>query len=149
MSNIKNSSSNLETHSISKFVGILGKSAGNLKISFNKKPALSISLGNNKIHLDVQDPSIFENIDLETVGGGSGFRDLFYKLKTAQQFAESLNNTGITLMVSRKGKEAFTVGRDATPTVSSILTGSDDIHIDSITQTGKLGKDLSKGKKHK
>lgn len=42
----------------------------------------------------------------------------------------------------RKGKKAFTIGRDATPTISSILTGSDDILVDSVTQAAKLGKDI-------
>jgi hypothetical protein len=47
----------------------------------------------------------------------------------------------------RIGKEAFTIGRDATPTLSSVVTRSDDIHIDSIRQAAKLGKDLSKSNK--
>jgi hypothetical protein len=46
-----------------------------------------------------------------------------------------------------KVKEAFTIGRDATPTLSSVVTRSDDIHIDSIRQAAKLGKDLSKSNK--
>lgn len=142
MSDKNSRSPELETKTISKFAGILKKSGGSLNISFNKSPALSISLGSNKIRLDVHDPSIFDNIRLEKGG-------LFEKLKTAQKFAEILNNTGLSLIVSRKGKEAFTIGRDATPTVSSILTGSDDIHIDSVSQTAKLGKDLSDSRKNK
>ena len=149
MSDKNNGSPDLETMTISKLAEILKESGGNLNISLNKSPALSIFLGSNKIQLDVHDPSIFENIRLEKGGRGSGFSGLFEKLKTAQKFAEILNNTGLSLIVSRKGKEAFTIGRAATPTVSSILTGSDDIHIDSIAQTAKLGKDLSDSRKNK
>ena len=149
MSDEKSSSPDLGTNTIRKFAGILKESGGSVNISFNKSPALSISLGSNKIRLDVHDPSIFENIRLEKGDSGSGFSGLFEKLKTAQKFAEILNNTGLSLIVSRKGKEAFTIGRDATPTVSSILTGSDDIHIDSVAQTAKLGKDLSDSRKNK
>ena len=42
----------------------------------------------------------------------------------------------------RKGKKAFTIGRDATPTISSILTGNEDIQVDSVIQAAKLGKDI-------
>lgn len=149
MSDKNNGFYDLETKTISKVAEILKESGGSLNISFNKSPALSISLGSNKVRLDVHDPSIFENISLEKGGSGSGFSALFEKLKTAQKFAEILNNIGLSLIVPRKGKEAFTIGRDATPTVSSILTGSDDIHIDSVSQTAKLGKDLSDSRKNK
>ena|SRR5687767_12682745 len=147
MSDKNNGSPDLETMTISKLAGILKESGGSLNISLNKSPALSISLGSNKIRLDVHDPSIFENIRLGKDGSGSGFSGLFEKLKTAQKFAEILNNTGLSLIVTRKGNKAFTMGRDATPTVSFILTGSNDIHIDSMAQTAKLGKDLSDSRK--
>ena len=88
-----------------------------------------------------------KNIRLGKDGSGSGFSGLFEKLKTAQKFAEILKNTRLSLIVSRKGNKAFTMGRDATPTVSFILTGSNDIHIDSMAQTAKLGKDLSDSRK--
>lgn len=57
---------------------------------------------------------------------------------------EILNSNGLSISVLRKDKKAFTIGRDATPTISSILTGSDDIQIDSLTQATKLGKDIVK-----
>jgi hypothetical protein len=123
---------------------ILKKSKGSVKISFNKNPCLSVSLGSNDIRLDVEDPSIFEKIELNSGSDSNGFFD---KLKKAQKLAEILNDCGLSLVILRKGKEAFTIGRNATPTLSSVLTGSDDIHIDSITQAAKLGKDLSKSNK--
>jgi len=57
MSEKNNGSSDLEPKTISKFAGILKGSAGSLNILFNKSPALLISLGSNKIRLDVHDPS--------------------------------------------------------------------------------------------
>ena len=133
-----------EIDTISKFVDILKKSKGSLKVSFNKNPGVSVSLGSNNVRLDMQDPSIFEKIDLN---GNSNLSGFFDKLKAAQKFAEVLNIYGLSLVILRKGKEILTIGRNATPTLSSILTGSDDIHIDSITQAAKLGKDLSKSNK--
>ena len=59
-----------------------------------------------------------------------------------QKLGEILNSNGLSISMLRKGKKAFTIGRDATPTISSILTGSDDIQVDSVTQAAKLGKDI-------
>ena len=143
MSNLDSTPSNLETESFNKLAGILKKSNGRLKISFNRKPSFVISLDGNKIRLDVEDSSFFDNNSLGTEAGGLRFSNLLDNLKTIQNIAEILNNSGLSLIVLRKGKEAFTLGRDATPTISSVLTGSDDIHIDDVAETAKLGKDLA------
>ena len=71
---------------------------------------------------------------------------LFDRLKTAQKLGEILNSNGLSISMLRKGRKAFTIERDATPTISSILTGSDDIQVDSVTQAAKLGKDIIKNK---
>jgi hypothetical protein len=37
------------------------------------------------------------------------------------------------------------LSRDATHTINSFVTGSDDIHIDSVRQVTKFGKDIKTG----
>lgn len=144
MNDLNNTAPTIDNQTVRKFTEVLKNSKGSIKISFNKNPGLSITLGSNDVRLDIEDPSIFENIGFNESPNSSG---LFDKLKTAQKFAQILNDCGLSFIILRKGKEAFTIGRDATPTLSSVLTGSDDIHIDSITQAAKLGKDLSKSNK--
>jgi hypothetical protein len=118
----------------------LKKSNGQLNILIKDNPALSITLGSN-IELNIHDAAIFADI-----GNDKSDVSLFDRLKTAQKLGEILNSNGLSISVLRKGKKAFTIGRDATPTISSIITGSDDIQIDSITQAAKLGKDITKKK---
>jgi hypothetical protein len=130
----------VETDTIKKLVGILKKSNGQLNILIKDNPALSITLGSN-IELNIHDAAIFADI-----GNDKSDVSLFDRLKTAQKLGEILNSNGLSISVLRKGKKAFTIGRDATPTISSIITGSDDIQIDSITQAAKLGKDITKKK---
>lgn len=127
----------LEKDTINKLAEILKKSNGRLNILIKDNPALSISLGSN-IQLDIHDTEIFD------AGSGKSDVSLIDRLKTAKKLGEVLNSNGLSISVLRKGKKAFTIGRDATPTISSILTGSDDIHIDSVTQAAKLGKDIVK-----
>ena len=138
MSDTNDMTEGLEKDTFSNLAGILRKSSGRLNILIKDNPALSISLGSN-IQLDIHDGAIFDG-----VGSDKSDVSLFDKLKTAQKLAEILNSNGLSISVLRKGKKAFTIGRDATPTISSILTGSDDIHIDSLTQAAKLGKDIIK-----
>jgi hypothetical protein len=129
-----------DTVTVNRLAGILKKSNGKLNILIKNQAALSITLGSN-IQLNIHDPAIFEGI-----GNDKGDESLLDRLRTAQKLGEILNNNGLSISVLRKGKKAFTIGRDATPTLSSILTGSDDIQIDSITQAAKLGKDIIKKK---
>lgn len=130
----------LETDTVNKLAGTLKRSRGQLNILIKDNPALSITLGSN-IELNIHDTAIFDG-----VGNDKSDVSFLDKLKTAQKLGEILNNNGLSISVLRKGKKAFTIGRDATPTISSILTGSDDIHIDSVTQAAKLGKDIIKKK---
>ena len=138
MSDTTDMTEGLEKDTISNLAGILKKSSGRLNILIKDNPALSISLGSN-IQLNIHNAAIFDG-----VGSDKSDVSLFDKLKTAQKLGEILNSNGLSISVLRKGKKAFTIGRDATPTISSVLTGSDDIHIDSLTQAAKLGKDIIK-----
>ena len=138
MSDTNDMTEGLEKDTISNLAGILKKSSGRLNILIKDNPALSISLGSNT-ELNIHDAAIFDG-----VGSDKSDVSLFDKLKTAQKLGEILNSNGLSISVLRKGKKAFTIGREATPTISSILTGSDDIHIDSLTQAAKLGKDIIK-----
>jgi hypothetical protein len=140
MSDTSRVTQDVETDTINKLVGILKKSNGQLNILIKDNPALSITLGSN-IELNIHDTAIFAGI-----GNDKSDVSLFDRLKTAQKLGEILNSNGLSISVLRKGKKAFTIGRDATPTISSIITGSDDIQIDSITQAAKLGKDITKKK---
>ncbi len=140
MSDTSRVTQDVETDTINKLVEILKKSNGQLNILIKDNPALSITLGSN-IELNIHDAAIFAGI-----GNDKSDVSLFYRLKTAQKLGEILNSNGLSISVLRKGKKAFTIGRDATPTISSIITGSDDIQINSITQAAKLGKDITKKK---
>lgn len=140
MSDINHPNQDVGTDTIHKIVGILKKSNGKLNILIKDNPAFSITLGSN-IELNIHDAAIFAG-----VGNEKSEMSLFDRLKTAQKLGEILNSNGLSISVLRKGKKAFTIGRDATPTISSILTGSDDIQIDSVTQAAKLGKDIVKKK---
>jgi len=138
--NPNNSNSDAITGTANHLIDILKGIRGKVGITYREGPILSISLEGNKIFLDVSDASVFGMSDNNN---NLGFFD---SLKATKTLAEILDAEGLTLSILRKGKEALTIGKEATPKVSTILTRSDDIQVDSVREVAKLGRDL---KKHK
>ncbi len=109
---------------------------GTIKLDIEGQPAVKIDIINNgnKIMVDLLQPVFFRTTDDET--------GLFDKLKTARELAKKLTDTDMKISFLRRGKEAITLGKDAKPTLSKIITRSDDVQINSITQAGNLKRDL-------
>ena len=138
--NPNNSNSDFIAGTVNHLIEILKRTRGKVGITYREGPILSISFEGNKIFLDVSDASVFGMSDNNN---NLGFFD---SLKATKTLAEILDAEGLTLSILRKGKEALTIGKEATPKVSTILTRSDDIQVDSVREVAKLGRDL---KKHK
>ncbi|MDQ3837009.1 MAG: hypothetical protein M3270_08760 [Thermoproteota archaeon] len=107
---------------------------GILSISFENEPAVRIAISDGALAVDLLEPTMFRIPEDET--------GLFDKLKTASEFARKLSDNGVTLSFLRKGKEAVRLGKDARPTLSKIVTGSDDIQLNSAREFAKLKGDL-------
>ena len=109
---------------------------GTIKLDMEGQPAVKIDIINygNKIAVDLLQPVFFRTTDDET--------GLFDKLKTAREFAKKLTDNNMTISFLRRGKEAITLGKDAKPRLSKIITRSDDVQINSIKQTSDLKRDL-------
>ena len=130
-----------ETRTVNTLAEILKRVQGRITIDVQDKLVLSVSLEGNRVLLDVSDASIFGTAESDSSIG------LFDGLKTAKKIGETLNSKGITISILRKGKKALSLGRDAKPTLSTLVTGTDDIQVDSVRQVTKLGKDVKKGRK--
>jgi hypothetical protein len=107
---------------------------GTLEISFENQPAVKIAISNDTLAVDLLDPTVFKIPEDET--------GMFDKLKTASEFARKLSDNGVTLSFLRKGREAVTLGKDARPTLSKMITRSDDIQLNSAREYAKLKGDL-------
>ena len=107
---------------------------GQIQIQINEKLAAQVDIEKDKINVDLLEPMLFKTPDDET--------GLFDKLNTAKEFAQRLTDNGLTLSFLRRGKKALILGKDAKPSLSKLLTRSDNIQIDSIRESGKLKSDL-------
>lgn len=120
-------------------LNIVKECSGKVRIRVKEKTAVSFDFMGDTLVVDIVDPSIL-GITKQT----NSDTGLFEKLKTAKAVGEKLNDKGLSISILRKGKKALSMGRRATPTISSFLTRSDNIQIDSITQVAKLDRDIKK-----
>ena len=127
------------TFVLEKIANIVKGSSGKLCIKLKDTTAVELHFEGDTLSVDIIEPKILGIADQVDSNAG-----LFEKLRTARKVGEILNDKGLSISILRKGKKALSIGREATPTISSFITQSDDIQIDSITQVAKLNRDIKK-----
>jgi hypothetical protein len=146
--------------------------SGSIKLQVSDKPALKIEAidnkdKNKKINIDFLEPELF-SFDIKPEDSVEENPSFFHKLKNtfddnlknafdltkiitdkdemllsfSKKFAHYLTINGVTLSISRKGTEAITIGKEAKPTLSRLLTRSDDVQIKSTMEATKLTDDV-------
>ncbi len=115
--------------------------SGTIKIAIKNNDSLRIETADKKIKLNIIDPSIFD-IHLETLKDNK--IDFFEYMKEAKEFAHKLSENELTLFILSKGKNTITLGKNAHPSFSKLITRSGDIQIDSIRKSIKLARDIDK-----
>jgi hypothetical protein len=107
---------------------------GSVTIELEGKQAAKIAVGNDNITIDLLKADVFKIPEDET--------GLFDKIKTASEFGHKLSDNGVTLTFLRRGKEAMRLGKGAKPTLSKVITRSDDIQMNSVREFAKLKGDF-------
>ena len=124
------------------FVKGLSYMSGTIKIAIKNNDSLRIESEDKNIKLHLLDPSIFD-IPLETVKDNKF--DFLKYIKEAKQFAHKLSENELTLFIVNKNDEnAITLGKNANPSFSKLITRSDDIQINSVRKSIKLASDINK-----
>ncbi len=131
--------SNLIVRLLSKSLQLIP--SGSIKIDINNSPAavIFIEQQRKKLSIDLTEADLLLNPKLKNYDDDNDNNiSIFDKLKIAKDFAQKLTDNGMTLSILRNGKEAITLGDEASPKFSRIITRSDDIQIDSVIQSSKL-----------
>ncbi len=126
---------------VNNLVNLLKLPKGSITVKSNDRPEFSLEFKGDNVLLDIIDASFFN------FGDGGDDIGLFSKLKTAKKLAQVLTDNRFTLSILRKGKEALSLGYETHPTLSRLITGSDDIQIDSVKEVAKLKHDMDKDEK--
>lgn len=114
---------------------------GNIKIAIKNNDSLRIETADKKIKLNIIDASIFDT-PLEILKENK--IDFFEYMKEAKEFGHRLSKNELTLYILNKGENTITLGKNASPSFSKLITRSDDIQIDSIRKSIKLASDINK-----
>jgi len=129
------------------FVKGLSYMSGTIKIAIKNNDSLRIESKDKNIKLHLLDPSIFD-IPLETVKDNKF--DFLKYIKEAKEFAHKLSENELTLFILNKNDEnAITLGKNANPSFSKLITRSDDIQINSVRKSIKLASDINKDEEKK
>jgi hypothetical protein len=107
---------------------------GRITLDTEGRDSLKIEISEDNIIIDLLQPTLFKAPEDET--------GLFDKLKTAKELSQKLTDNGVTVSFLRKGRKAITLGKKANHSFSKLLTGSDDMKIDSFKETINLKRDL-------
>jgi hypothetical protein len=126
---------------INNFINLLKIPKGSISVKTNDTPAFTLEFQGDKVLLNITDASFFN------FGEESDDIGFFSKLKTAKELAQVLADNRVTFSILRKGKEALSLGYETRPTLSRLITGSDDIQIDSVKEVAKLKHDVDKDDK--
>ena len=109
--------------------------SGEVTLFTDDKEALHLKAGNKKIDLDVVDKKFVKDV-VGSLGGRTSIRGRLSQIKS---IAEELRDEELTVTVSYKGNRVVTVGADAKPKLSRVLTGTNAIEINSLRKLIELG----------
>ena len=118
---------------------------GNILVELNEKPLLSIDFKEETvIEMDVKDTSLFDLIEIDSSNSNSNsdIKSFWDLLHIARDFADTLKEKQLTIVLSVKGKETLIIGKKAKPSISQILSKSKNIEIKSVKEIAKLSKEV-------
>ncbi|MCL2476186.1 hypothetical protein [Candidatus Bathycorpusculum sp.] len=123
--------------------------SGKVTVSANNTEALKIEALDKKIEIEALNKDIIKDTLAATTQGtekNKGLTGVFGQLGSARnslgmlkEVAEDLAKSGITVTLTYKDSVVVTLGSEATPKLSSIVTGTKAIEINSPLKLIELG----------
>ena len=109
--------------------------SGEVNLSANNEDLLQMTVKTDRIDLNIVDNKFPKSL-LEDSRRTKSFRDLLRQLKNA---AEELRSEGVTMTISYKGVTVLTLGSDAKPKFSKLITGTAEIEINNLLKLIQIG----------
>ena len=109
--------------------------SGEVNLSAKNEDLLQIAVKTNRIDLNIVYNRFLKSL-LEDSRGTKSFRNLLRQLKNE---AEELRSEGMTITISYKGVTVLTLGSDAKPKLSKLITGTAEIEINNLLKLIEMG----------
>ena len=108
--------------------------SGAVTLSTGNKEALKMRAENNRIDINAIDKEFLKDV-VGNMGDGKSIGNRISQLKG---LAEELQKEGLTITVSFKGDLVITVGLDAEPKISQIITRTNAVEINNLRKLVEL-----------
>ena len=108
--------------------------SGTINISAKEEKLFQLTASNNTIDINILEKKMVQELvkDAENI---SSFRHLLTLLKN---MAGELGIQETTVRISFKGEKVITIGSDAKPKLSKLITGTADLEINSLKRLIKM-----------
>ncbi len=107
---------------------------GSISIDVNQSQFLSVEF-KDEIRIDIKDESILDLLGNDDKDKKLNFRSIFNDVR---EFAKYLTDKSLTAIISIKGKNVIILGKKARPSLSKIITKSDNIEFKNISHLGRF-----------
>ena len=108
--------------------------SGEVALFTGDEEALQVKAEDNKIELSVTSKEFLKDV-VDSAGGGASIRN---KLAQLKDIAGELKDEGITITLSYRGDILVTIGSEAKPKFSRLLTRTDAVEIKNLRKLLEL-----------
>ena len=109
--------------------------SGEITLFTNDTEALQLKAENKKINLNAVNKEFLKDA-IGSMGGGKSIKSKITQLK---DIAGELKDEGLTVTLSYQGNLVLTVGSEANPKFSRLVTGTNAIEINNLRKLIELG----------
>jgi hypothetical protein len=108
--------------------------SGGVTLFTGDEEALQVKAEDDKIELSIASKEFMKDV-IESAGGGASIRS---KLAELREIAGELKDEGITITLSYRGDILVTIGSEAKPKFSRLLTRTDAVEIKNLRKLLEL-----------
>ncbi len=108
--------------------------SGAVTLSTGDVEALQIKAEDNKIEVNIDNKEFLKDV-LRSTGADGSIRSKLAQLKS---ISRELKDEGLTVTISFGGDRLVTIGLEAKPTLSRLVTGTDAVEINNLLRLLKL-----------
>jgi hypothetical protein len=108
--------------------------SGEVTLSTGDTEALQIKAEDNKIELSIANKEFLKDV-MGSAGSGASIRS---RLAQLRGIAGELKEEGLTVTLSFKGNRLVTIGVEAKPTLSRLVTGTSAVEINNLRKLLEL-----------
>jgi len=109
--------------------------SGEVTLFTDDEEALQIKAENNKIDLNAANKEFLKDV-VGSAGSGASIRS---KLAQLKDIADELKDEGLTVTLSYKGDRLVTIGAEAKPTFSRLVTRTNAVEINNLRKLLEVG----------